>query len=189
MITTYRPVAMPTRPEPSPEWRKEVVLSPTANLTEKKRDTECGPVTEERLDAEHRNSNGHLWETIAVSETFQIAPMRSTGVLETRLAESETKLDEYAHKVDELTYAIDQVVNARVQCEALATSRESAMYLLSLLADKSAIHQDEIAKHVSVPEEWLSLAWLMKSNLVEHTGAFLIITDRGRQIASAVFGH
>ena len=88
-------------------------------------------------------------------------------------------LDEYAQTIDEFKYLINRIASARLDCEAVAASRESAMCLLSMLAEKHFNHQDEIVQQLNGTEEWLSLAWLMKADFVEHVGAYFCVTESG----------
>ena len=167
---------------------EEVFQPSMADVVEKEQETRRIAGVEERPAVDRRqNGNGYLWENVGLTETLDIASPDLTMALQRQLYEAQIKLDEYEQTINEINYALARISKACLDYEAIAISRKSAMMLLSICAEENSIHQDEIGGILNTTDEWLSLAWLIKADLVKHTGSYLSITDRGRRIAEVAF--
>jgi hypothetical protein len=160
------------------ERRREKVETNTASL--------------ESLPSTKGNGNGtkpaSLWEVVTATSTFETPSEREYAPILEELAEARQKLWETEKEKQRLQEFYEHWLSNQYDSEALATSDEDAMVILSRFASCEALHMFDLIK-ADESKQWLSLIRLVQANFVSYLGSYLYITDRGKKVMDAVLNH
>jgi len=138
------------------------------------------------------NGNGaepvSLWELVTATATLE-TPLESayTPIFE-ELAEARQKLWETEKEKQRLHKFYEHWLSNQYDSEALATSDEGAMVILSRFASSEALPVADLVK-ANEREQCLSLFRLAQANFVSCLGSYLYITARGQRVLDAVLNH
>ena len=138
------------------------------------------------------NGNGtkpvSLWETIAATSTFETPPESVYAPILEELADARQKLWETEKEKQRLLKFYEKWLSNQYDSEALATSDEGAMVILSRFASSEALPIADLVK-ANEQEQWLSLFRLTQANFVSCLGLYLYITARGKRVLDAVLNR
>lgn len=136
-----------------------------------------------------KNGNGtkpvSLWEMATATSTFETPSESAYAPVFEELAEARQKLWETEKEKQRLHKFYEHWLSNQYDSEALATSDEGAMVILSRFASSEALPVADLVK-ANEPEQWLSLFRLAQANFVSYLGSYLYITARGKKILDAV---
>ena len=146
----------------------------------------------ESLPSIRTNGNGtkpvSLWEIVAPTSTFGTSPESVYAPIFEELAAARQKLWETEKEKQRLLKFYENWLSNQYDSEALATSDEGAMVILSRFASSEALPLADLVES-NEPEQWLSLFRLAQANLVSYLGSYLYITARGQNILDAVLNR
>ncbi len=139
-----------------------------------------------------KNGNGtklvSLWEIATATSTFETPSESAYAPVFEELAEAKQKLWETEKEKQRLHKFYEHWLSNQYDSEALATSDEGAMVILSRFASSEALPVADLVK-ANEPEQWLSLFQLTQANFVSYLGSYLYITARGKKILDAVLNR
>ena len=138
------------------------------------------------------NGNGaepvSLWEIVTATATLE-TPLESIyAPISEELAEARQKLWETEKEKQRLLKFYENWLSNQYDSEALATSDEGAMVILSRFASSEALLVADLVK-ANEREQCLSLFRLAQANFVSCLGSYLYITARGQRVLDAVLNH
>jgi len=135
------------------------------------------------------NGNGTepiwLWEVVTETSTFGIPSETVYVPILEELAEVRQKLWETEKEKQELHKFYEHWLSNQYDSEALATSDEDAMVILSRFASSAALPVADLVK-ANESEQWLALLRLVQANFISYLGSYLYITARGRKVLDVV---
>lgn len=138
------------------------------------------------------NGNGikpvSLWEIVTATSTFETPPESVYAPIFEELAEARQKLWETEKEKQRLLKFYENWLSNQYDSEALATSDEGAMVILSRFASSEALPVADLVK-VNEREQWLSLFRLAQASFVSGLGSYLYITARGKRVLDAVLSR
>lgn len=153
---------------------------------------ETNTVALEGLPSIRKNGNGtkpvSLWEIATATSTFAPPSESAYAPIFEELAEARQKLWETEKEKQRLHKFYEHWLSNQYDSEALATSDEGAMVILSRFASSEALPVADVVK-ANEPEQWLSLFRLAQANFVSYLGSYLYITARGKKILDAVLNR
>lgn len=138
------------------------------------------------------NGNGTkpvpLWEIVAATSTFETPSESAYAPILEELTETRQKLWETEKEKQKLHKFYEYWLSNQYDSEALATSDEDAMVILSRFASSEALLVADLVK-ANGSEQWLSLLRLVQANFISYLGSYLYITARGESVLSAILNH
>lgn len=138
------------------------------------------------------NGNGtkpvSLWEVVTPTPTFETPPESVYAPIFEELAEARQKLWETEKEKQRLLKFYENWLSNQYDSEALATSDEGAMVILSRFASSEALPVADLVK-ANEREQWLSLFRLAQANFVSCLGSYLYITARGKRVLDVVLNR
>lgn len=138
------------------------------------------------------NGNGtkpvSLWEIVTATSTFETSLESVYEHIPEELAETRQKLWETEKEKQRLLKFYENRLSNQYDSEALATSDEGAMVILSRFASSEALPVADLVK-ANEREQCLSLFRLAQANFVSCLGSYLYITARGQRVLDAVLNH
>ena len=147
----------------------------------------------EALSPISTNGNGaepiSLWEIVAATSTFGIPLETEYAPILEELTEIRQKLWETEKEKQELHKFYEYWLSKQYDSEALATSDEDAMVILSRFASSEALPVADLDKGNESEQWWLALLRLVQANFVGYLGSYLYITARGKKVLDAVLRH
>ncbi len=139
------------------------------------------------------NGNGaepvSLWELVTATATLETSLERTYTPIFEELAETRQKLWETEKQKQKLHKFYEQWLSNQYDSEALATSDEGAMVMLSRFFSNEALPVADLIRAFNEPEQWLSLFRLAQANFISYLGSYLYITTRGKQVLRAVLNR
>lgn len=153
---------------------------------------ETNTATLESLPSIRVNGNGtkpvSLWEIVTATSTFETPSESAYAPILEELAEARQKLWETEKEKQRLHKFYEHWLSNQYDSEALATSDEDAMVILSRFASSEALLVVDLVK-ANESEQWLSLLRLVQANFVSYLGSYLYITARGKKVLDAVLNR
>lgn len=153
---------------------------------------EANTATSESLPPIGVNGNGtkpiSLWEVVTATPTFGIPSETAYAPILEELADVRQKLWETEKEKQGLNKFYEYWLSNQYDSEALATSDEDAMVILSRFASNEALPAADLVEG-SESEQWLALLRLVQANFVSYLGSYLYITARGKKVLDAVLSH
>ena len=174
----------PLREDETPEAEEALKL--------RREKVETNTVALESLPPITTNGNGtkpvSLWEIVTPTPTFETPPESVYAPIFEELAEARQKLWETEKEKQRLLKFYENWLSNQYDSEALATSDEDAMVILSRFASSEALPVADLVK-ANGREQWLSLFRLAQANFVSCLGSYLYITARGKRVLDAVLNR
>jgi hypothetical protein len=135
----------------------------------RREEVETNTVALESLPSIRKNGNGtkpvSLWEIVTATSTFETPLENVYAPVFEELAEARQKLWETEKEKQRLLKFYENWLSNQYDSEALATSDEGAMVILSRFASSEALPIADLVK-VNEREQWLSLFRLAQANFV-----------------------
>ena len=143
----------------------------------------------ESLPSIRVNGNGtkpvSLWEIVTATSTFETPSESAYAPILEELAGTRQKLWETEEEKQKLHKFYEYWLSNQYDSEALATSDEDAMVILSRFNSSEALPVADLVK-ANESEQWLSLLRLVQASFVSYLGSYLYITARGKKVLDAV---
>jgi hypothetical protein len=158
----------------------------------RKQKVESDTATSEGLPPIALNGNGtkptSLWETVMATPTVGISSETAYEPMVEELANVRQKLWEVDKEKEELKKFYEHWLSNQYDLEALTTSNEDAMAILSRFANSEALPVTALVED-NESELWVALLRLVQASLISYLGSYMRITPRGKQILDAVLNH
>jgi len=153
---------------------------------------ESNTATSESLPPIGVNGNGtkpiSLWEVVTATSTFGIPSETAYAPILEELVDVRQKLWETEKERQGLNKFYKYWLSNQYDSEALATSDEDAMVILSRFASSEALPVANLVE-ASESKQWLALLRLVQANFVSYLGSYLYITARGKKILDVALSH
>lgn len=144
------------------------------------------------LESLPSNGNGtkpaSLWEIVTATSTFETPSESAYAPIFEELAETRQKLWETEKEKQRLLKFYENWLSNQYDSEALATSDEGAMVILSRFASSEALPVTDLVK-ANEREQCLSLFRLAQANFISYLGSYLYVTARGKKVLDAVLNR
>lgn len=173
-------------------FREDETIEAEEVQEQRREKVETNTATLESLPSIRVNGNGtkpvSLWEIVTATSTFETPSESAYAPIFEELAEARQKLWETEKEKQRLHKFYEHWLSNQYDSEALATSDEDAMFILSRFASSEALPVADLVK-ANESEQWLSLLQLVQANFVSYLGSYLYVTARGKKVLDAVLNR